>query len=92
MDENLIETVKTPQSNTSNIAIAMIFLCSSTVIVYIILMYQDIHQIYIDVHTASTLINSYTEKNFDIDINKIQEDLSEISTCVLQKYCKRVPD
>lgn len=92
MDENLIETTKTPQSNTSNIAIAMIFLCSSTVIVYIILMYQDIHQIYIDVHTASTLINSYTEKNFDIDINKIQEDLSEISTCVLQKYCKRVPD
>lgn len=92
MDENLIEPIKQPEPITSKIAFAMIFLCSSTVIVYIILMYQDIHQIYIDVHTASTLINSYTEKNFDIDFNKIQEELSEISTCVLHKYCKRVPD
>lgn len=92
MDEKLIESIKQQESITTKIGMAMIFLCSSTVIVYIILMYQDIHQIYIDVHTASTLINSYTEKNFDIDIEKMREDLSEISTCVLQKYCKRVPD
>ena len=87
MDEKLIEPIKQPEPITSKVAMAMIFLCSSTVIVYIILMYQDIHQIYIDVHTASTLINSYNETGFD----KIHEDLSEISTCVLQKYCKRVP-
>jgi hypothetical protein len=92
MDEKLIEPIKQPESITSKVAMAMIFLCSGTVIIYIILMYQDIHQIYIDVNTASTVITQFadqiTEQNFD----KLREDLSEINTCVLNKYCKRVPD
>ena len=92
MDEKLIEPIKQPEPITTKIAMAMIFLCSGTVIIYIILMYQDIHQIYIDVNTASTVITQFadqiTEQNFD----KLREDLSEINTCVLQKYCKRVPD
>ena len=98
MDEKLIEpikqpeTIKQPEPMTSKVAMAMIFLSSCTVIVYIILMYQDIHQIYIDVNTASNLITQFadqiTEQNFD----KLREDLSEINTCVLKKYCKRVPD
>ena len=92
MDEKLIEPIKQPESITSKVAMAMIFLCSGTVIIYIILMYQDIHQIYIDVNTASTVITQFADQINEQNFDKLREDLSEINTCVLQKYCKRVPD
>jgi len=92
MDEKLIEPIKQPESITSKVAMAMIFLCSGTVIIYIILMYQDIHQIYIDVNTASTVITQFADQINEQNFDKLREDLSEINTCVLNKYCKRVPD
>ena len=92
MDEKLIEPIKQPETITSKVAMAMIFLCSGTVIVYIILMYQDIHQIYIDVNTASNLITQFADQINEQNFDKLREDLSEINTCVLKKYCKRVPD
>ena len=92
MDEKLIEPIKQPETITSKVAMAMIFLCSGTVIVYIILMYQDIHQIYIDVNTASNLITQFADQLTEESVNKLREDLSEINACVLKKYCKRVPE
>ena len=55
-------------------------------------MYQDIHQIYIDVNTASNLITQFADQLTEESVNKLREDLSEINACVLKKYCKRVPD
>jgi hypothetical protein len=92
MDEKLIEHKPQNEPILSNVAISVIFLCSGTVIAYIILMYQDIHQIYIDVNTASNLITQFADQLSEQNFDKLREDLSEINACVLKKYCKRVPD
>jgi hypothetical protein len=92
MDEKLIEPKPRNDPNLSNVTIAVIFCFSSTFLIYLILMYQDIHQIYIDVNTASNLITQFADQLTEESVNKLREDLSEINACVLKKYCKRVPD
>lgn len=88
MDEKLIEPKNKIQPIYSNLIIFITFLYCSTFLVYIIMMYQDIHKIYKNVESVTNIFNQYN----DGDFNQIRQDLSEINDCVLHKYCKRVPD
>jgi|UniRef100_A0A6C0J0Q5 hypothetical protein len=88
MDEKLIEPKNTNQPIISNLIIFITFLYCSTFLIYMIMMYQDIHKIYKNVESVTNIFNQYN----DDDFNQIRQDLSEINDCVLHKYCKRVPD
>lgn len=91
MDEKLIEPKNKIQPIYSNLIIFITFLYCSTFLIYMIMMYQDIHKIYNNVESVTDIINQYHYYNVS-GFNKIREDLSEINDCVLHKYCKRVPD
>jgi len=88
MDEKLIEPKNKIQPIYSNLIIFITFLYCSTFLIYMIMMYQDIHRIYKNVESVTNIFNQYN----DGDFNQIRQDLSEINDCVLHKYCKRVPD
>jgi hypothetical protein len=88
MDEKLIEPKNKIQPIYSNLIIFITFLYCSTFLIYMIMMYQDIHKIYKNVESVTNIFNQYN----DGDFNQIRQDLSEINDCVLHKYCKRVPD
>jgi hypothetical protein len=92
MDEKLIEHRPQNEPILSNVALTVIFCFSSTFLIYLILMYQDIHQIYTDVNTASNLITQFADQLSEQNFDKLREDLSEINACVLKKYCKHVPE
>lgn len=87
MDEKLIEPKNKIQPIYSNLIIFITFLYCSTFLIYMIMMYQDIHKIYKNVESVTNIFNQYN----DGDFNQIRQDLSEINDCVLHKYCKRVP-
>ena len=91
MDEKLIEPKNTNQPINSNLIIFITFLYCSTFLIYMIMMYQDIHKIYNNVESVTNMINQYNHYN-QYGFNQIREDLSQINECVLHKYCKRVPD
>jgi hypothetical protein len=56
---------------------------SSICSLYIVLIYRDIHDIYISVNNTSFYMNS-------TNIQIIREQMEFISYCVSEKYCKRI--
>jgi hypothetical protein len=63
--------------------IILLAIISVACLVYIILIYHDIHEIYLLIHNASY------EYNITM-INDLHKQLEFIGYCVSEKYCKRI--
>jgi len=68
--------------------IFIVFSISTTYLVYLILIYNDIHSIFYNLKTVSNIFNQYNEGEFA----QIRENLNEINDCIIHKYCKRIPN